>query len=128
MSIVVSDLPLDPDTPLGHLPPESIQHLKAYRLMIDKVEHHAIIALENIGNLLPDWRWHISLKAQGSVPSWRALTLTAHTLRPGVNFVSAVPSEAHWINIHPHVLHLYQINDPGLEAQWRAEGRGDKPS
>jgi hypothetical protein len=39
-----------------------------------------------------------------------------------------VPPRSWWINVHPHVLHLYEIKDMALTAQWRAEARGDRPT
>lgn len=116
--------------PLASIDPDFIQHLKRYEVVVGGVRHLAIVARENISaqRATPDWRWHISMSGPDDVPSWRALSMTAHALRPGVNFVSAVPSEAHWVNVHPHTLHLFQIDDPALESQWRAEGRGDRPS
>jgi hypothetical protein len=80
-----------------------------------------------------DLRWHISLRygdpgVNGRVPSWEELVQAAHELRPGVAFVIGVPPRSWWINVHPHVLHLWEVRDDALVASWRAEQRGDRPT
>jgi hypothetical protein len=75
-----------------------------------------------------DLRWHVSLKHRDRIPTWEELVQAGHELRPGVVFVIAVPPRSWWINVHPHVLHLYEIKDMALTAQWRAEARGDRPT
>jgi hypothetical protein len=78
-------------------------------------------------------RWHISVRhgdpgIDGRVPNWEELVSTAHELRPGVTFVLGIPPRSWWINHHEDVLHLYEINDVALEASWRAERGGQRPS
>jgi hypothetical protein len=80
-----------------------------------------------------DWRWHVSVRygdpgENGRVPTWDELVETGHALRPGVPFVVGVPPRSWWINVHPHVLHLYETRDVALVEQWRSERRGDRPS
>jgi hypothetical protein len=80
-----------------------------------------------------DERWHISLRygdvgRDGRVPSWEELVATAHELRPGVPFVVGVPPRSWWMNVHPHVLHLWELRDRPLLEQWRAERQGDRPT
>ena len=80
-----------------------------------------------------DWRWHVSVRhgdpgEDGRVPSWEELVSTAHELRPGICFAVAVPPRSWWINVHPHVLHLWEIRDPYLVEMWRQESRGDQPT
>jgi hypothetical protein len=80
-----------------------------------------------------DWRWHISVRYgelgdNGRVPLWDELVETGHALRPGVPFVVGVPPRSWWINVHPHVLHLYETRDANLVEQWRSERKGDRPS
>jgi hypothetical protein len=77
------------------------------------------------GGLIPDPRWHISLAHADRVPSWEELSRAGHELRPGVTFVVGVPPRSWWINVHPNVLHLYELKDQNLEDQWRFERRGD---
>lgn len=90
---------------------------------------HAMVGRENIGaEGEPDWRWHVSVSAQQDVPGWADLVAVAHRLRPGVPFVVGVPPRSWWINVHPHVLHLWETADDHLIRQWRREARGDAPS
>jgi hypothetical protein len=84
---------------------------------------HALVGREPVAP--GDDRWHISLSAAGRVPTWDELANAAHELRPGVAFVAGVPPRSWWINIHEHVLHLWETTDANLLAQWRSERRGD---
>lgn len=85
----------------------------------------AIVAHEPLGG---DLRWHVSLSHQDRVPNWEELSRAGHELRPGVVFCVGVPPRSWWININPHVLHLWELRDAALVTQWRFEGRGDEPS
>jgi hypothetical protein len=73
-------------------------------------------------------RWHVSVQHQNRVPNWDELVATAHELRPGVCFVIGVPPRSFWINVHPHVLHLYEVDDEPLTRQWMAERQGHTPT
>lgn len=73
-------------------------------------------------------RWHISLRGPGRVPTWEELVDVAHQLRPGVPFVLAVPPRSLWMNVHPHVLHLWETADEPLLEEWRVNARGDAPT
>jgi hypothetical protein len=80
-----------------------------------------------------DRRWHISVRygdpgIDGRVPSWDELVATAHELRPGIVFVVGIPPRSWWINVHPHVLHMWEVRDEALVASWRAERRGHEPT
>lgn len=90
---------------------------------------HVLRGRENIGTAAaPVWRWHISVSAEGDVPRWADLVAVAHRLRPGVAFVVGVPPRSWWVNLHPNVLHLWEVDDAALLAQWRSEARGDTPT
>ena len=73
-------------------------------------------------------RWHISVQAEGRVPDWAELVQTAHDLRPGVPFCVGVPPRSWWMNVHPNVLHLYELRDAPLLEAFRANARGDRPT
>lgn len=76
----------------------------------------------------PDFRWHISVSQEmepSKVPPWGALVAIAHKVRPGVPLVVGVPPRSQWMNVHEGVLHLVEVKDPNLIAQWRFEARGD---
>lgn len=80
-----------------------------------------------LGESTPRW-WHISVQHHSRVPSWEELARAAHELRPGVPMAAGIPPRSWWINVHPRVLHLWEVRDEPLIAQWRAERRGDEPS
>jgi hypothetical protein len=95
--------------------------------MYRKGQLTALVGREDLGD---GDRWHISIRygdpdANGRIPTWEELVAAAHELRPGVPFAIGIPPRSWWINVHPHVLHLYEIHDDALVAQWRAEARGD---
>lgn len=80
-----------------------------------------------------DLRWHISVRygdpgVNGRIPTWDELVNTAHELRPGVPFVIGIPPRSWWINVHPHVLHLYETRDEALVATWREERMAHQPT
>lgn len=75
-----------------------------------------------------DVRWHISVQHRERVPTWSEVAATGHELRPGVVFVLGVPPKSWWINVHPRVLHLWELRDRALCDQWRAERQGHTPS
>lgn len=72
--------------------------------------------------------WHIALAHRDRIPVWEELAACAHDLRPGVPFALGVPPRSWWINVHPHVLHLWELRDWPLIEQWKAERRGDRPT
>lgn len=77
---------------------------------------------------LEDLRWHISVRGPKRVPTWQELVRAAHELRPGVVFCVPMPPRTWWLNVHEHVLHLWEIRDPNLENQWRSESLGQEPT
>jgi hypothetical protein len=92
---------------------------------------HALVARDDLGTAgggAPDWRWHISISAEGRVPAWSEVAEAGHDLRPGIVFVLGVPPKSWWINVHPNVLHLWEVRDDRLVDAWRSERRGDAPS
>jgi hypothetical protein len=88
----------------------------------------AIVSRDDIAHGGGDVRWHISLQHKDRVPTWEELSRAGHDLRPGVTFVIGVPPRSWWLNVHEHVLHLWQTKDENLEDQWRFERRGDEPT
>lgn len=73
-------------------------------------------------------RWHISASCEDRVPNWEELVAAAHDLRPGVPFCMGVPPRSWWLNVHPHVLHLWETRDAGLVEQWRDNAQGHTPT
>ena len=75
-----------------------------------------------------DERWHISLSGPGRVPRWEELADAAHELRPGVPMAVGIPPRSWWLNVHPHTLHLWELRDAHLIAEWHRNARGDQPT
>jgi hypothetical protein len=81
----------------------------------------------------PDVRWHISVRygnpgENGRIPTWEEVVQTAHDLRPGICFAIGIPPRSWWMNVHPHVLHLYEIRDEALVASWRNQRMAHAPT
>lgn len=87
----------------------------------------ALLSRHPFGNTLDgEIRWHISLEGPDRLPTWDEMAEAAHALRPGVGFVIGVPPRSLWMNLADNVLHLWETKDAGLEAEWRANARGDQ--
>jgi hypothetical protein len=122
-----SDLP----TPLANAPHDAVRSVAVLRH-----EDRGLIAIRSYDNISygtpnpPDWRWHISVRnaRDGRVPTWDELAFTGHSIRPGVAFALGVPPRSWWINVHEHVLHLWQLKDDALLEQWRSEAQGHTPT
>jgi hypothetical protein len=89
----------------------------------------ALVGREHCGGLPSSpLRWHISVRGPDRVPTWGEMVDIAHSIRPGVPFVIGVPPRSLWLNMHPHVLHLWETGDDALLEEWRTNARGDTPS
>jgi hypothetical protein len=87
----------------------------------------ALVGREPIGGV-GELRWHVSVQHRDRVPNWEELVQAAHDLRPGVVFVVGVPPRSWWLNVHPHVLHLWETFDEGLVGEYRINAQGARPS
>lgn len=91
----------------------------------------AMVGREPVGphvEALEDLRWHISMRARDRIPTWEELVEAAHQLRPGVVFCVPLPPRTWWINVHEHVLHIWEVRDTNLVNQWKSERTGDRPT
>jgi hypothetical protein len=103
-----------------------MKELQVWGVWVDDVEYRAIVSRDE---LVPgDDRWHLSISGENDVPPWSVIATIGHDLRPGVPMALGVPPRSWWINVHPHTLHLWELNDENLIDQWRAERRGQTPT
>jgi hypothetical protein len=108
-------------------PAAGLDQATAYEIRTeDGADHFAIMSRDEIAPA--DHRWHISVQGQGDVPIWRNLVAIGHRLRPGIFFCVGVPPSHLWMNVHPNVLHLWEMDDEHLTEQWRAEAQGHTPT
>jgi len=91
-------------------------------------ERHLEAALSRDELAPGDLRWHISVRHLTRVPEWDEVALAGHELRPGVVFCIGVPPRSWWLNLHQHVLHLYELKDEQLIRQWQFERLGMEPT
>lgn len=73
-------------------------------------------------------RWHLSISGPNRLATWDEIVSAAHDLRPGVPFCMGVPPRSWWMNVHPHVLHLWQTYDEALLEQWKVNATGQAPT
>lgn len=68
-------------------------------------------------------RWHISIAHTRRYPTWDEIGQARDRLIPAdVWMCMAHPPREYWLNYHPNCLHLWEIRDRSLIAQWRHEG------
>ncbi len=104
----------------------ALEHVTAQRAYVRGLEFHVLTSRDEIEP--GDWRWHLSISGEHKVPPWDVMVAIAHTARPGVCFVIGVPPRSWWMNVHPNVLHLWELRDRALLDQWKAESQGHEPS
>lgn len=114
---------------LREIEPLTMGGMTARRWLVERSGRDFSVLLSRDELIPGDERWHLSIAGtDGKVPSWDDVAALAHRLRPGIVFVLGVPPKSWWINISPGCLHLWEVRDEQLCAQWRAERRGDTPS
>lgn len=67
-------------------------------------------------------RWHLSIAHPFRLPTWSEIKQARAELLPvDLHFCQPMPPAKYWINAHEYCLHLWEIKDPDLTAQWEAE-------
>lgn len=106
-------------------------HAERLELTIADRPFTAIVSREPLGAPLrgnevvlnaSDYRWHISVRGPDRLPDWDEFRDIVHAVRPGVMFCVPMPPRPLWVNIDPHVLHVFELQDQALIGQWSAEG------
>lgn len=70
-----------------------------------------------------DLRWHLSISHPFRLPTWGEINAARDALIPAdVWLCQPMPPRDYWINVHTHCLHLWQIKDRELIAQWAFDG------
>ena len=106
---------------------DGAESIRRYEANVAKDDGYSIL-LGREPTVEGDMRWHLSVAHPARLPEWEHIVEIAHELRPGVCFVIAVPPRSWWINVHPHTIHLWELQDRALESSWRAERQGHAPS
>lgn len=71
-------------------------------------------------------RWHLSISHPFRLPTWDEINAARDALIPAdVWLCQPMPPKAYWINLHSFCLHLWQIRDHDLIAQWAFDGCQD---
>lgn len=71
-------------------------------------------------------RWHLSVSHPFRLPTWDEINAARDACIPADAWLcQPMPPKEFWVNLHPHVLHLWQVKDRELIAQWAFDGCGD---
>jgi hypothetical protein len=71
-------------------------------------------------------RWHLSISHPFRLPTWDEINAARDACIPAdVWLCQPMPPKDYWVNLHPHTLHLWQVRDRELIAQWAYDGCGD---
>lgn len=125
----ITEIDVPPDNPLWSMAEGMDGNPRMFTAKHEGREFSVAMTRDDIGDQTPDFRWHISVAGRDrKVAPWKTMTAIAHQLRPGVVFVIGVPPKSWWINIHPGALHLWELCDENLTAQWRSERMGMAPT
>jgi hypothetical protein len=95
---------------------------------VDTRRYSVIVSRDPLNGDITDLRWHVSIAGERDVPRWADLAAIAHEVRPGVPFAIGIPPRSWWMNVHEHCLHLWEVKDENLLAQWQAERMGHIPT
>lgn len=108
--------------------------VRSFMAFVDGSRYSVLVSRDPIASLpsdpseVCDYRWHVSVAGESNVPRWSHLVAIGHEVRPGVCFCVGVPPRSHWMSVHPHCLHLWELRDENLTDQWMAERTGAVPS
>lgn len=71
-------------------------------------------------------RWHLSISHPFRLPTWDEINAARDACIPAdVWLCQPMPPKEYWVNLHAHTLHLWQVRDRELIAQWAFDGCGD---
>lgn len=71
-------------------------------------------------------RWHLSISHPFRLPTWDEINAARDAIIPAdVWLCQPMPPKEFWINLHSFCLHLWQIRDRDLIAQWAYDGCQD---
>lgn len=99
---------------------------RLYEVRFQGHRYSVIVSRDHIEPANP--RWHVSVAGERTIPPWEAFAAIVHEIRPGIVFCQPLPPPSQWLNVDSRVLHAWEVDDPPLAAQWRAEGLGHQPT
>ena len=72
-------------------------------------------------------RWHLSISHPWRLPTWAEINAARDALiPPDVWLCQPMPPREFWINLDQHALHLWEVRDRELIAQWAYDGCGNE--
>lgn len=71
-----------------------------------------LVAMVGYGRFGSEAWLHVSVRHKHGIPAWPDLAFTkASLLGDDRKAIVVLPERAHWVNLHPHVLHLWSRTD-----------------
>lgn len=81
-----------------------------YRILRDRSSLRVYVSREPYAD---GWRWHLSISHPDRYPTWDEIAGARYDLLPdGCTLAMLLPPRAQYVNAHPNVFHLHEIN-PG---------------
>lgn len=119
----INEEPLPPQV-AQQFPPEHRPRMYEAKLS-DGTSYAMMLGREPIGGTSEpsDFRWHMSIAHDRRIPEWGHIVEITHRLRPGVMFAIGIPPKGHYLSIHDYCLHVWELHDDHLTAQWRHEAK-----
>ena len=68
-------------------------------------------------------RWHLSISTHNRYPTWDEIADARYDLLPdAIEVAMLLPPKAHYVNLHPYVFHLWEIQDAGVPIEREPTG------
>lgn len=62
-------------------------------------------------------RWHLSISAPGRLPTYEELKKARYEFLPDEIYAAQIfPPQSEFVNVNPHVLHLWEIRDAPMSG------------
>lgn len=69
-------------------------------------------------------RWHLSISTPTRYPTWDEIADARYALLPdSLEVAMLLPPRAHYVNLHPYCLHLWEIRDEGIPIEREPTGQ-----
>jgi len=123
-----------PLPPFEHRPDLAQQHVRAMRAAGVPDSAFSSLTVGTLGQCRiicaregAELRWHLSISHPFRLPTWDEINAARDACIPAdVWLCQPMPPKDFWVNLHGRCLHLWQIRDRELIAQWAFDGCRDE--
>lgn len=96
---------------------QGVEPERMKRMRMGTIGQCQVIAAEE------DGRWHLSISHPWRLPSWDEINAARDAcIPPQIWLCQPMPPKQFWVNLHPYCLHLWEVRDRDLIAQWATDG------